>query len=272
MSCDRCRRPEAIFQPYSGNRFCDQHFIRDFDRKVKKAVRCSGGIGKGERVAVALSGGPSSCALARAFSGLLSGRKDAVLSAVTVDKGGTERIRIAGEIAADLGIIWSVGGTVDLMAPDPSPGAIGLTLCRLARQTGASRLAFGSTVEDCAYRVFTALSSGELHKTIRNGTAKPGVNTELIIIHPISAIPEREARLYAELTMGIVFENTTYGCGSAIPSGIRTNFMDFCRRHPSTPFALVKLGEELGFPLGPVMPRLPPGPGDSPAVNAHPGV
>lgn len=272
MTCDRCRRPAVISQPYSGNRFCDRHFIRDFERRVKKAVRCSGGIGRGDHLVVALSGGPSSCALVRAFSGFLSGRRDTVLSAVSVNEGSTGRLKVAREIAADLGIGWQADLIKDRPVPAPAPGDIVSELCRLARKSGASKLALGSTVEDCAFRVFSVLSSGVVRKIITEGTDKPEACPGLMILQPLSAIPEDEACLYAELTMGIEFGKTTSGRNPDHISGLRADFNDFCRKHPSTPFALVKLRDELGIPLSPVVPHPGRGTGHSPADVTHPGV
>ncbi len=202
MHCDRCRRPAAIFQQYSGNRLCDRHFVLDFERRVKRTIRFEGGICNGDHIAVALSGGPSSIALARVLSGILSGRRDTALFAITINEGRMDRIRYARQTAAILGMKWRVDCDSDFSAPAEEKTDLVPILCDMARESGATRLALGSTVEDCAFSIFTSLYSGKIQHRMTSGTNRPVHCPGLTVIQPLSAIPEEEARLYAELTTG----------------------------------------------------------------------
>ncbi|MHC1585912.1 MAG: TIGR00269 family protein, partial [Candidatus Syntropharchaeia archaeon] len=63
MKCGKCEKEAIIYQRYSGMHLCSYHFKEDVERKVKRNIRKYSMIGKGEKIAVALSGGKDSSVL-----------------------------------------------------------------------------------------------------------------------------------------------------------------------------------------------------------------
>lgn len=82
MLCGKCSRDAIIYRKHSGEALCREHFVEDFETNVKRAVEPP--IVKGERVAVAFSGGKDSSVLLYALNEVLKGVE---LIAVTIDEG-----------------------------------------------------------------------------------------------------------------------------------------------------------------------------------------
>ncbi len=247
MQCVRCRRPAVIFQPYSGNSFCNYHFTMDFERRLKKAIRIQGGIRSEDRVAVALSGGPSSSALILVLSKILPGRRSKSMVALTIDDGRPDRIKFARKIASDLSVEWVCDGTIDQKIPGQNSFDLALRLDHLTREAKATKLAVGYTLEEHAYGIFSALSSGITKPQRTDDITQKTRHPIFSILRPILAIPKGEAQLYAEIELGFPFDNYPEELCTAHADKTHQIFSEFCRKHPSTPFALIKLGENLGL-------------------------
>ncbi|MHC1597079.1 MAG: adenine nucleotide alpha hydrolase family protein, partial [Methermicoccaceae archaeon] len=86
-SCTKCSSRAVLYQPYSGMHLCAKHFVLDVERKVKRRLRKSRALEKGDRIAVALSGGKDSSSVLLMLSKLLEHRRDVELVALAVDEG-----------------------------------------------------------------------------------------------------------------------------------------------------------------------------------------
>jgi Predicted ATPase of the PP-loop superfamily implicated in cell cycle control len=86
MRCDRCGRDAVLFQRYSGMHLCSKHFKEDAERKIRRKIRKSR-IGKGEKIALALSGGKDSSVAAYVLKNVFRDWKDIDLIAITIDEG-----------------------------------------------------------------------------------------------------------------------------------------------------------------------------------------
>ena len=259
MGCDRCGREAILFQPYSGLRLCREHFELDLAAKAKRAIRAHGWIRTGDRVAVALSGGPGSSSLLHLLAHHFGMRPDLSLVAVTLDEGdgsGTDLRRVE-RIAGELGIEWEAttradgfGGMPD-MVPAPMAGGSfpsshgplrNPALASLAGRLGATRLALGTGLDDVARAVLARVLGGDAPLLLRFPEPSCG---GIPVIRPLLRIPEAELALYAELNVpGYIRARRVHPPGLMEGEAARI-LEEFTRRHPSTPFSLVSLGEAL---------------------------
>ncbi|HOV52529.1 MAG TPA: tRNA lysidine(34) synthetase TilS, partial [Methanothrix sp.] len=74
--CDKCCSKAIIYQRYSGMHLCQAHFDEDVHRKIRESLRQTRLFGRGERVAVGLSGGGDSATLLYVLKNMFSRRKD----------------------------------------------------------------------------------------------------------------------------------------------------------------------------------------------------
>jgi hypothetical protein len=90
MQCSKCRNKGIIYQPYSGQHLCRDHFISDFEAKAKRAIRMHKGIRSGDHIAVVLDGNPAAGALLVFFRNLTGKRKDIRVSEIKSTGTGAE--------------------------------------------------------------------------------------------------------------------------------------------------------------------------------------
>jgi len=221
----------------------------DVERRVKRDIRRYR-LKKGERVAVALSGGKDSSVMAAILDKIWGGRLEFV--GLTVDEGiegyRPRTIEMAREITRRLG--WSLvvesfrsnfGATLDsLLSGD---GGRACSVCgvlrkyllnRTARNLGASWLAVGHNLDDTAQTILMNHLRG-IPPT--KPQPLPGMVPR---IKPLAHIPEREVALYA-LTQGIPMslDECPYS-STALRNQVRDFLNSYENRHPGTKYALLR--------------------------------
>ncbi|MFA7375744.1 MAG: ATP-binding protein, partial [Methanothrix soehngenii] len=107
MICSLCQERAIVSQRYLGRHLCQDHFIQDFEGRMVQTIVVNRMIEKGERIAVAVSGGKDSTALLFGLSRVLA-EKEVEMLAVTVDEGiagyRDDTILAAKRIARQLGV------------------------------------------------------------------------------------------------------------------------------------------------------------------------
>ncbi len=227
-TCTKCDRPAVTHLRYAGTRLCRDHFLRFFDERAKHEVARQGRLPSG-RIAVALSGGKDSVSLLHWLHGLVAGRPDVELVAVTVDEGITgyrdATLPICKRLTEQLGVPWHTIATKDLAGytiddyaagragPDAdgkdraSCGACGVFrrtgMNRLARELGCNAIATGHNLDDQAQTILMNHLKGDLERAARlaphaeeDAARHPGLVPRLM---PFRHIPEKEVLLYAIL-------------------------------------------------------------------------
>ena len=76
MQCSKCRKDALVFQPYSGQHLCRDHFIIDFEAKAKRTIRKNCWMRPGDHIAVVLTGSAADGALLYFFEKLAGKRRD----------------------------------------------------------------------------------------------------------------------------------------------------------------------------------------------------
>ncbi|MDH7594099.1 MAG: TIGR00269 family protein [Methanomicrobiales archaeon] len=259
IACDRCNKEAIIFQPYSGRHLCRQHFVLDFERRAKHEIRMHRWIVSGDTIAIAMSGGKDSSALAFFLKKAFGMRKDIGLFAVSVDEGITgyremEKIR---RIADGIGIDWHstsfrevYGCTLDEVVKRKGESR-SCTYCgvlrrgalnRRAKELSATRLAMGFNLDDEAQSVLMNVLRGDAGRLTRVRVPKEGFIER---IKPFRTIPEREVALYAMLHLeGFEPKRCPYA-KNALRGEVRAMLNEYSYRHPATKFALIRLGDAL---------------------------
>ncbi|MCX6821558.1 MAG: hypothetical protein NTW30_02145, partial [Candidatus Aenigmarchaeota archaeon] len=60
MKCSFCKNESILSRSYEGHNYCNKHFIKFFEKRVKKTIRVNKLIENGDKVAIAYSGGKDS--------------------------------------------------------------------------------------------------------------------------------------------------------------------------------------------------------------------
>ncbi len=252
MGCSKCGRPGVIFQEYSGLYLCQQHFRQDLLHKAKKTVRQNHWLIPGTRYAVALSGGPASCALLDFMHTLVGKRTDISLIAVTINNNDPNAIENAKVITESLGIPWFIVpyDTTEIQQgnrlcstnepPFPAHALIECQLKHMAEQLKFDALVLGYTLEDHAEWVLrNAISGTTCHKL---GYATKTMK-QVEITRPFMHIPKKELDLYTQIFMNGCYEKAE--TGSRVHDPVSTLLSRLYSRHPGVPYALVNIGEQV---------------------------
>ncbi len=222
MKCSKCDENAIVSQRYSGRHLCGSHFIEDFDRRVEETLKKSAMITRGDRIAVAVSGGKDSTALLYALTKILTGKGTQII-AITVDEGikgyREDTIISAKRIAADLRIEHKIVSFRDLYGFDlddiiEGKEAAPCTYCgvfrknalnRTAKDLGATKVATGHNLDDESQSVLMNYMKGDVERLMRfrPRRVQPGLIPR---IKPFREIPEKETALYCMIN-GIYAES-----------------------------------------------------------------
>jgi hypothetical protein len=138
MQCSKCRNEGIIFQPYSGQYLCREHFIADFEAKAKRTIRICQGMQPQDSVGIIMSGDPADRALLFFFGKLTAHRRDIRVSEILPDE-------VTGVIPAD-------------------------------RRSGVTKIALSTSLEDAAASALTAILQGNAECCFTAGAqTEPGL-------------------------------------------------------------------------------------------------
>jgi tRNA(Ile)-lysidine synthase TilS/MesJ len=264
MRCDKCGREPVIHQRYSGLHLCREHFIADFEAKAKRAIRTHGGLARGDRIAVVLTGSGAGCALLQFLSGLTGRRRDIALSAIVIDEtpswsGSLLQVRAFAEAG---GVEWFRASFSEELGVRPADRAgdtgnagscrntlMQVLVHRIARRAGITKLAFSTCLEDRAESVLVQVLRGTPGRLFR----VPGVPAgQVEHIRPFMYAPFDEVCLYGELTTGLKETERYCPPSDTLAAEARDFIREYSARHPSTPHSLAGFGGALagaGMPV-----------------------
>lgn len=256
-----CKNPAIIHQKYSGLHLCEAHFVDDVERKVKKEMRKGLMVERGDKIAVALSGGKDSSALLYMLKKVFCGRNDLQFFAVAVDEGIKDfrmlTLRNAEKIANELEIELftfsfadEFGFTLDEVASKGFEQAP-CTFCgvlrrkildKKARELGATKVATAHNLDDEVQSIQINYIRGDMDRLRR----LRGRREEFVPrIKPLRNILEKESALYA-LVAGI--QIATIHCPYAERSfrfTVKRMLNEFEMRHAGTKYSMMRGYERL---------------------------
>ncbi len=255
MKCQRCGKNAVAYQKYSNAHLCKPHFIQDVERKIKRDIRKFKMVERGDRIAVALSGGKDSIVLLYMLHKLFQKRPDIELSAITIDEGikgyREKTLPHAVKLTGELGINHRIrsfedefGTTLDELTEKKEAAAC--TLCgvlrknilnKAARELGATKLAIGHNLDDEAQTIMMNYLRGDMDRMKRMSAAfQPGM---VLRIKPLRSIPEKEVALYGFLNNLPVSTDECPYAGGALRNEVREMLNNYEVKHPGTKYSLL---------------------------------
>ncbi len=215
--CTKCgAKPVIIKRKASGQMLCKECFIASITEKVLKGIRRNKLVEKGDKVAVALSGGKDSVMVLDILYSLYE-RNIIDLVAITIDEGiegyREHGVEIAAKNAERLGIdhrIASIkdyfGKTLDEIMANESREHGACTYCgvfrrwiinKIAREEGATKIATGHNLDDETQAILMNYLEGNIDNLTRIGAkSEPKSDKFTVKIKPLREIPEKEIGLY----------------------------------------------------------------------------
>ena len=205
MQCSKCKNEEVIFQPYSGQHLCRDHFIADVEAKARRAIRINQWLRPNDHIGVVVHGDPAGKALLYFLRKVTGNRTDIQVSEIT--------------------------GTEDM--PDIS---------MRARDAGVTRLARATPLEDAAAAALTGILRGGADACFPDASRIQGGIQE---IAPFCHIPAREILHYAQIhglggETGVLPQEN-----DILYKDVKAMLTDYSVRHPAAPYAVLNLCEAL---------------------------
>jgi len=248
----KCGKPAVYYKRHEGRHFCETHFLEYIEKKVRRTVARTGMVRKGERVAVAVSGGKDSSVALYLMHKIFGKRPNVKIFAISVDEGirgyRPASLKAAARLTKELGIrhyIYSFkevfGKTLDQKVRELKKGSHELkepcTYCgvgrryilnKAARELKATKLCTGHNLDDEVQSIMMNYMRGDLLRASRMGPitdlsiAKKRGGYFIPRIKPLRLVQERENALYAMLKgMGADWSECPH------ISGIRFDVRDF---------------------------------------------
>ena len=258
MQCNKCRRNAILFQEYSGQHLCKQHFEADVEVKAKHEIRRHRWITPGDHIAVALSGDKSSAALLYFLKKLTLNRRDITISAISIDEGITgyrdpkNAMRIAELLDTEC-IMGSFeenfGTTVDEITT--IKGTLSCTYCRvlrnfllnqIAREHAITKLALSQTLDERGVSVLKNLLQGIPEILVSSEREARG---KIPRIRPFISVPYKEVALYADLHIKGSDRSLCRYNYNPFNKDVQAMLNEFTIRHPATKYAVMNLGKNL---------------------------
>lgn len=252
MHCDRCEEKAIYNRRYSGQKFCKEHFIAYFERKVKRTIKNYDMIKRGERIGVALSGGKDSITTL-SILGSLRDLLEIELFAITIDEGISEyrekSLKTAIEFCEKneiplitVSFVESFGKPLDEMSCKNACSICGVFRRRLlndkAKELNLAKLATGHNLDDETQAIMMNYIRGDIDRLYRLTNAK---KSEKFVrrIKPLCEMPEKEVGLYAILKFNIDFSECPFAAGS-FRTGIRDFINQLEKDNPGIKFSIFK--------------------------------
>jgi uncharacterized protein (TIGR00269 family) len=256
--CDRCSENSIYLRRSSGQRFCSEHFVEYFEKKVKKTVLKERMIERGEKTGVALSGGKDSTTVLKILT-----KMGFEVCAILIDEGiegyRKKTIKYAKELCKKLEVRLHVvsfkeafGHTLDEIkenAPENACTYCGvfrrMLLNKKAGQLGLDKLATGHNLDDETQAILMNYIRADLNRLIRLGISsdKKGMVKR---IKPLKEMPEKEVALFTHLKgLDVSFDECPYQI--SFRSGIRDFINQLEDENPGIKFSILR-GYQKIFP------------------------
>lgn len=266
MKCSHCSKPAIIDLRYAGRCYCKDHFCRLTWRRFKKTVNDNKLFERGQKVAIAVSGGKDSAVCLYLMKDLVQPLK-LELSAITVDEGikQTEKsvLETTKKFCKEMDVEQKVvtfkkgfGKTMDEIAAKNKANApcyyCGVLrrhlLNKTAREMGADVIATGHNLDDEAQAILMNFMRGNSLRLFRIGP-KVGIKAYgkfVARVKPLRLIPERESAVFA--LCNEIWEYNRRDCPYVTQSfrdSLRSHLNKLEAQFPGTKIAIVNTFDEM---------------------------
>jgi len=214
MRC-ACGKRAIYYRKWEGHAYCKECFSRQLEKKFRKTVSKNKLLKKGDKIAVALSGGKDSAALLYLMHNI---SKDIPIElfAISIDEGiknyRDKSLEEARRLTKKLGVkhyIFSFKKEFGI-AIDKLKGKKTCTYCgvfkryllnKKSRELGTNKIAIGQNLDNEAQSVIMNFMRGDFSRFQRLGAYPILIEDPKFIarIKPIRDIPEEEIKLFARI-------------------------------------------------------------------------
>ena len=213
MQC-RCGSDIVYYRRYEAKGYCMECFLDSIEKKFRKTITKNNLIQKGDKVAVAVSGGKDSVAMLY----LLSNLKGFDFVAFSIDEGiegyRSKSIACAESLCKKLGIehhVYSYKDEIGFGLEEIEKLMGGIKHCtycgvfrryilnKKARELGATKLAVGHNLDDEAQSIMMNFMRGDFNRFMRLGSFSRTSPKFVPRIKPFRDVPEKEIAAYAVL-------------------------------------------------------------------------
>lgn len=257
MKCDFCNSRAIAHLAYSNKKnFCRKHFIRFFEKRVKKTIREFQLLRGVKRLGIALSGGKDSLATLYLLAPLCSQMR-VPLVAILIDEGiqgyRAHTIKTAKKECKKLGVKLVIKSfkkelkcTMDEVRRKSQGSACSYCgvfrrwiLNKTARELKLDKIATGHNLDDICQTLFMNLARNEPARLARFGVGGGVIEDDSFVdrIRPLARTPEKEAALYA-LAKGLDIERPEcpYSHDDVLRDLARSFLNDCEQKMPGTKF------------------------------------
>ncbi len=259
--CVQCGKKATISLPYGPHVFCKQHFLRFFEKRVRRTIREYKLIEGREKIVVAYSGGKDSGTCLYLLKNIFG--KSNPVEALLIDEGIPKYRDRALAIAERNCKKWGVpfrrvsfeeefGFTmVDVMRKTGPKKEIGSTCAycgvlrrqlmnRHARERVAGKLATGHNLDDEAQSVLMNVFDADLARFSRLGPKSQAGKGMVARIKPLYLSPEKEVIAFAKMQGIDYFEQQCCPFKwQAKRNDFRSMVEEFEAKYPGTMFSII---------------------------------
>jgi uncharacterized protein (TIGR00269 family) len=268
-ACEICGEKSAISLLYGPHYFCEKHFTKFFDNRIRKTIRKYSLLGSKEKILVALSGGKDSTVVLYILQKYYS--KSHTIEAIIIDEGVKGYREKAIKSAVDNCKKWKIkhhiisfkkefGITNDQLMPVlESNKKLGGTCAfcgtlrrnimnKYAKKYGADKLVTGHNLDDDVQSFVMNVFNNDFNRMKRMGATAGIIEHDGFVkrIKPLYETPEKEIVAYC------IYNNLPHYGEECCPyswtakrNEFREMLNNFETRFPGTQFSILRFYEEL---------------------------
>jgi len=219
MKCSFCKKESIYFRINEGHHYCENHFVKNIEKRVKKTIRKNKLIENGDKIAVAVSGGKDSANVLFLLKKIFKNNPKIKLFAITIDEGirnyRDRSVKRSESLCKKFNVkqyIFSFKKefdfTIDELSKEMKSGYCGgcgllrrYLLNKKARELEATKLATGHNLDDECQSILMNILKGDLLRFVRVGSMPQIVRHSRFVtrIKPLIMIPENESILYGKI-------------------------------------------------------------------------
>ncbi len=228
MKCSFCNNKSIYFRKNEGHHYCEEHFNRSIEKRVRKTIRNNNLIDKKDKIVVALSGGKDSSTALILLTKIFKNNPRVQIDALTIDQGfphSKKEIKIGKKLTEKLEVkchIFSIEKEFGVILEElfeKNPNESHCAICgvlrrylinKKARELGYKKVVTGHNLDDEAQSILMNILKGDMMRLVRVG-AIPMIskNPKFVPrIKPLVNVPEEETILFAKIN-NIKYSNKT---------------------------------------------------------------
>ena len=269
QQCSKCDSPAVYLRRYTSEALCKSCLIKTTLSRVRRTINRKKMLQRGDRVAVAISGGKDSAVLLDVLHQIEDGFPDSELIPITIDEGikgyRDEALESAKALAHSLGLkleVQSFGLSLDEIVQLRSDITVGAcSYCGVLRRRALNTAAFeisadviatGHNLDDEAQTIMMNMMRGDSQRIVRTNRPRDKAIEGLIPrIKPILELSERDIVAYSHHLELPYHDVPCPYYREAMRNDLRDFLNEMEYKRPGTLLAILRSGEAITASLEP---------------------